>query len=63
MRGDAWFGSVKAAAEMAVRGHDCVYQIKGYTALFPKEYIEEALKDAPGGVSLRWKESTQMKKN
>ena len=50
LRGDAWFGSVKAASQMAVRGHQCCFQVKGYSALYPKEYIEDALKDAPGGV-------------
>jgi hypothetical protein len=50
VRGDAWFGSVRAANEIALRGHDGVFQIKLYHSLFPKEYIEEALKDALGGA-------------
>jgi hypothetical protein len=49
IRGDAWFGSVRTANEVALRGHDAVFQIKQYHASFPKDYIEEALKDAPGG--------------
>lgn len=52
VRGDAWFGSVRTANEVALRGHDGVFQIKQYHSLFPKEYIEEALKDAPGGVHI-----------
>jgi hypothetical protein len=51
IRGDAWFGSVRTANEVALRGHEAVFQIKQYHAGFPKEYIEEALKDAPGGRS------------
>jgi len=50
LRGDAWFGSVKAASAMAVRGYQCVYQVKGYSTLYPKDFIEDALKEAPGGV-------------
>jgi hypothetical protein len=49
IRGDAWFGSVRTANEVALRGHDCVFQIKQYHASFPKDFIEVALKDAPGG--------------
>ncbi len=52
IRGDAWFGSVRTANEVALRGHDAVFQIKQYHASFPKDYIEEALKDAPGGVHI-----------
>ncbi|MFN9982106.1 MAG: hypothetical protein ACK53Y_19425, partial [bacterium] len=49
IRGDAWFGSVRAASEIARRGHEAVFQIKQNHGLFPKSFIEEALKDAPGG--------------
>jgi len=50
IRGDAWFGSVRAANEVGIRGHEGVFQIKTYHASYPKEFIEEALKDAPGGI-------------
>jgi len=30
-------------------------QVKQYHALYPKDFIEEALKDAPGGVAIFWK--------
>jgi hypothetical protein len=50
IRGDAWFGSVRAANEVEIRGHEGVFQIKTYHASYPKELIEEALKDAPGGI-------------
>jgi len=52
IRGDAWFGSVRTANEVALRGHDGIFQIKQYHASFPKDYIEEALKEAPGGVHI-----------
>jgi len=52
IRGDAWFGSVRAASEIARRGHEAVFQIKQNHGLFPKSFIEEALKDAPGGVHI-----------
>ena len=52
VRGDAWFGSIKTANEIGLRGHEAVLQIKQYHSLFPKEFIESALKDAPGGVHI-----------
>ena len=50
MKGDAWFGSVKAAAAMAERGIECILQIKTGHSLYPKEFVQNALKDTPGGV-------------
>ena len=52
IRADAWFGSIKTANEIGLRGHDAVLQIKQYHSLFPKEFIKSALKDAPGGVHI-----------
>jgi hypothetical protein len=52
VRGDAWFGSIKTANEIGLRGHEAVLQIKQYHSLFPKEFIESALKNAPGGVHI-----------
>ena len=52
LKGDAWFGSVKAAAAAVERGMEAVYQIKTNHGLFPKDYIEECLKDAPGGCHI-----------
>ena len=49
LKGDAWFGSVKAAAAAKERGMEAMCQVKSNHGLFPKEFIEEALKDAPGG--------------
>ena len=50
VRGDAWFGSVKAAVALAKAGYKAVLQIKTGHGLFPKKFIEDTLKDAPGGV-------------
>jgi hypothetical protein len=41
---------VRAANEVGLQGHEGGFQIKTYHASYPKEFIEEALKDAPGGV-------------
>jgi hypothetical protein len=50
LRGDAWFGSVKAAVALAKKGYKAVLQIKTGHGLFPKKFIENALEDAPGGI-------------
>jgi hypothetical protein len=50
--GDAWFGSVNTANEVGLRGHEGVFQVKQYHALFPKDFIEDALKEAPGGIHI-----------
>jgi hypothetical protein len=52
VRGDARFGSVRSANEVGICGHECVFQVKQYHSLFPKEFIEETLKEAPGGMHI-----------
>ena len=52
IRGDAWFGSVLTTSEVGIRGHEGVFQVKTNSALYPKSFIEEALKEAPGGVHI-----------
>jgi len=47
---DAWFGSMKAAVALAKEGYKAVLQVKTGNGLFPKKFIEDTLKDAPGGV-------------
>jgi len=59
IRADAWFGSVKTASEVSRRGHEAVFQVKQYHSLFPKAFIEETLKDAPGGVHIALEGKTQ----
>ena len=58
VRGDAWFGSVNTANQVGLRGHEAVFQVKQYHSLFPKDFIEEALKEAPGGVHIVLKSTT-----
>ena len=52
IKGDAWFGSVRTAMEIGVRGNEAVLQVKTNSGLYPKKFIEDALTDAPGGVSI-----------
>jgi hypothetical protein len=52
VRGDAWFGSVNTFNGVVLRGHNGVFQLKQYHASFPKYFIEEALKEIPGGVHI-----------
>lgn len=52
IKGDAWFGSVKAAAALANNGMEGVLQVKTGHSLFPKKIIEEALAGAPGGIHI-----------
>jgi len=59
VRGDAWFGSVRTANEAGLRGHKGIFQVKQYHACFPKDFIEEALKEAPGGVHILLEGTTQ----
>jgi len=49
---DAWFRSVKTASEVSQCGHEAVFQVKQCYYLFPKAFIEDILKDAPGGVHI-----------
>jgi len=50
VRGNAWFGSVKAATALGQKGYKAVLQVKTGHGLFPKKFIEDTLKDAPGGI-------------
>ena len=47
--GDSWFASVNAATVSNELGHDFVGPIKTNTAGFPKDEIEELMKDWPSG--------------
>jgi hypothetical protein len=38
--------------EVALCGPEAVFQIKQYHANYPKEYIKDALNDAPGGIHI-----------
>lgn len=52
IKGDAWFGSVTAVSELALRGFEGVMQVKQNHGLYPKKVIEDALKESPGGVHI-----------
>jgi hypothetical protein len=43
---------VKAAAEVAARGDEAILNVKTYSGLYPKAFIEEKLKGMPGGVHI-----------
>jgi len=57
--GDAWFGSIRAAAEISRHGNEAGFQIKQNHSLYPKAFIEETLKEAPGGVNIVLEGKTQ----
>ena len=52
IKGDAYFGSVVCASELSVRNYEAVLQVKQNTGFYPKAFIEEHLKNAPGGVKI-----------
>ena len=52
IKGDSWFGLVKAAAEIAAQGMHCICQVKTAHTLFPKSFIEDVLMNTPGGVHI-----------
>ena len=52
IKGDSWFGSVKAAAEISKNGMEAVLQIKTGHSLFPKQFIEDRLKGCPAGTHI-----------
>jgi hypothetical protein len=59
VHGDAWFGSVRTANKVGLQGYEGVFQVKQYHALSPKDFIEEALKEAPGGVHIALEGTTE----
>ena len=52
MKGDSWFGSVKSAVNLAQRGMHGIFNVKQAHALYPKDFIADVLKNAPGGVHI-----------
>jgi len=50
--GNAWFGSMQAAVAAAKKNMEAVYQVKSNYRLYPKQFIKEALKEAPGGTHI-----------
>ena len=52
IKGDAWFGSVKAAAALADEGTEAVLQVKTDHSLLQKKFIKDALSGSSGGVHI-----------
>ena len=52
IQGDAWFGSIGTCANVAKLKHEGVFQIKQYKTLYPMAFIEDSLRDAPGGIHI-----------
>jgi len=48
--GDSWFGSVKAATAVAQAGHHACFIINTSYSRSPKAWLEEKMKDYPGGT-------------
>ena len=48
--GDSWFGSVKAVANVGKSGNHCCMIIKTGHSRSPKKFLEEKMKDMPGGT-------------
>ena len=48
--GDSWFGSVKTAANFGKANQHAIMQVKTAHARFPKKFLEEKMKDYPGGT-------------
>ena len=48
--GDSWFGSVKAAANVALAGHHACMMVKTAHSRSPKKFLDETMKDFPGGT-------------
>ena len=50
--GDSWFGSVKSVATVCRTGnHACMMVKTGYSRS-PKKFLEETMKDFPGGTRI-----------
>ena len=50
--GDSWFLSVRTVVELKNRGHESVGPVKQSHSGYPKDFMNEHLKDAPRGVKL-----------
>ena len=43
---------MKTAMEIEIHGNEAVVQVKTNSGLYPKQFIEDALADAPRGISI-----------
>ena len=47
---DSWFGSVKTAENVMQSGHHCTMIIKTAHSRSPKKWLDQTMKDMPGGT-------------
>jgi hypothetical protein len=58
VKADSWFGSVKSVVKIkniCPQEKECIFSVKTSHKLFPKQFIEETLKEEPGGSSIKLK--------
>jgi hypothetical protein len=55
VKGDSWFGHVHLADNFGQQGILAMLQIKAGRALYPAKFMEEKLKEAPGGCWITMK--------
>jgi hypothetical protein len=55
VKGDSWFGHVRLADNFGQQGIRAMLQIKTGHALYPAKFMEEKLKEAPGGCCITMK--------
>jgi hypothetical protein len=52
IKGDAWFGSVKTCSTLLAHGIESIFQVKIAHKDHPTKFIDEKMKNMPGGVHL-----------
>ena len=57
--GDSWFGSVRSAANVSLAGQHCIMQVKTAHSRFPKSFLDEKMKDFPGGTWITMEGTTE----
>ena len=57
---DSWFGSVKAVATLGLAGHHACMIIKTAHVRSPKFFLEERMKDFPGGTWITMEGKTEL---
>ena len=48
--GDSWFGSVKTCEQVEKSGNHCIMNLKTSHSRSPKKFLEDTMKDYPGGT-------------
>jgi hypothetical protein len=52
IKGDSWFGSVKACLALLNHGVESIFQIKTGHKMYPKKFIEETMEGMPAVAKL-----------